>query len=1859
MNRLATSLASIVREKVRQATLGRTGINLETRIIFHGPPLELLEMVYVELVKDGITAQAATGETTVLPVLLQVPLGQPGFFNPSIGMSGKCDETHLLDLRNVPSCPSFIALVPPGQHSNMSVSSTTDEFGLSAHNNASHAMFEEWWGDEFVQRLLTDALSLAGFQGDQRKEARTLVEQAARAMDEVDPDKVTRKAAWRLLSRVFSIQDCTGGMSRAQALSFACGVPPRQGDTVTAKTQLGVLLEIAEVLSDGFKAGIDRVRLSAKDEDFKHLDDFLSHILMNCQVPTAFERATPAFYLPADTLGVQSPPAWWEALTAEKWSELLSEEPEEIDNLLLECTNVIFPVLRGIPALVREEVKLSISTGIWSQEGPVDVLLERNAGGSRGKIATNIQVDGTVPFVDELPRHKAPAIYKVSSPLFKKTTLKVVSLSSWVPGIYVTCRLALKLSPLKSLARKAARAGFDWETTLSVPGAGRYELTVFLAPGSTIGDEATGVQDDATEFDDDKKIHSILRVQQDEYQVEIEADGRYQLDIPFQRTELDGSIKDETCRVYVTCEETTEEGCRSEFERLIKLNRKHLERLGTKSVIQLDRNARCSSLQSWILDEQNVTKSFRPLVIGTDFTNHWATPDWDKPAGPILSQGRFLHDPRPTNSEFQVPEEFLIARQGIATMVRNTDDQSGLLESAPLGQWLARDQEFNELIESYLTSYMAWLGSDPDIACWIDVIAVNSLEQDGRTLSRVPDAIILSPLHPLRIAWHSVAQRVLQEALEGNEPCPCPAASIIDPGCVPDLLTLSLQAPGGIETVDFLSIECNSDYWSVLWNGSRLRQLSERSRRSPFDGSFGITIGGISSGFSAAQVSRALEDVSNLLAAKPIISLAVSAAGGITDACNEGLVTWCTKRYSFGDRASLRQGVGPRIVQVYDSRPEGSRPDDATIANLSEDTNNLVRWYDKQPLGAIPDLGIIAQLDSSEPETTSIAMRSPLGPGGLIRHRVRRQLSGANRAFLSESRQGLKMPPSGDVLADKVSNCMLALENRRDERVGLRFAPNVHAVRSMLEEQKADFVAVSSSAIDPACFLGGWLQGAYLWDYDLPSYSHRAGDTNGYYLLSQVRTSDRDSLKRVLSRLPGCVNLPEDQVENILLEIARRGIPTIRGLSGDDTGATGDLGLFLAVRLLQDQFRTVDNPNSLLSVLGGTAEDVTIAIVIPVDPFRGYLGDLARSIVKDRKDISLSRPDLLVVGMLISEGQVRIHLTPIEVKYRQGYTLSSPEAADALGQAKALSSLLSSLAGCSEKSLAWRLAFQHLLLSMIGFGLRVYSQHKDVSGQASKWSEYHERIAATILGPSPAITIDLTGRLVVIDDSNRSDSYDRDGDGMEETIIISATDAGRIVVGDAQGFYDAVRSRVGDWSLFPRPEVVEAVEHTCPENPTAAAPGSVGDITRDSNSATDGASQALTGGVMPLPTTISPLPEPEVASSRGLEDKGIVLSVGRTTDGFEPRALSLNISDTRLNQLNIGVVGDLGTGKTQLLKSLILQIAKTREVNRGIAPRFLVFDYKRDYSSPDFIAATGARVVKPTRLPLNLFDTSSMVDSPVPWLDRFRFFADVLDKIYSGIGPVQRDKLKNAVKNAYGACGADGRQPTIYDIHSEYRQLLGGKSDAPMAIIDDLVDMEVFSRNHQETLPFDQFFNGIVVISLDAMGQDDRSKNMLVAIMLNMFYENMLKTPKRPFEGTSPQLRVIDSYLLVDEADNIMRYEFDVLRKLLLQGREFGAGVILASQYLRHFKVNATDYREPLLTWFIHKVPNVTPSELGALGLTSDLAELSERVKTLPNHHCLYKSFDVSGEVIKGLPFYELNKHPETFDPLSSKFRGD
>ena len=370
-------------------------------------------------------------------------------------------------------------------------------------------------------------------------------------------------------------------------------------------------------------------------------------------------------------------------------------------------------------------------------------------------------------------------------------------------------------------------------------------------------------------------------------------------------------------------------------------------------------------------------------------------------------------------------------------------------------------------------------------------------------------------------------------------------------------------------------------------------------------------------------------------------------------------------------------------------------------------------------------------------------------------------------------------------------------------------------------------------------------------------------------------------------------------------------------------------------------------------------------------------------------------------------------------------------------------------------------------------------------------------------------------------------------------------------------------------------------------------------------------------------------------------DLGIRFKVGQSLIAGERKPYYLNPSNTKLNQLNIGVVGDLGTGKTQLTKALIYQFTRCAKSNRGHPPKFLIFDYKRDYTKPDFVDAVGARVVSPHRIPLNVFrlpDDGGHLRAAR--LGRFKFLSDALQKIYGGIGPRQRNHLKTSVMQAYSSQAPAA--PTLTDVLREYSDIVGDKVDAPYSILSDLVDLEVFVDRASDAKRFDEFFTGVTVIDLAALGIGDNERNMLVVLFLNLYYEYMINLVKQPYRGSDPQLRFIDSMLLVDEADNIMKYNFEVLRQVLLQGREFGVGVLLASQFLSHFKTRETSYSQPLLTWFIHKVPNVIPRELESIGLNRVSSSTVEKVKSLDVHHCFYKTLDVPGRFMQALPFYEL-----------------
>jgi hypothetical protein len=664
-----------------------------------------LESVFEVITRGRIVVQEE------LPILLQVPLLALGTKNPPIGETGRCDEFHLLNLRNSPLASSYLALVPPGPQPIRSLTSTTDEFGVAAASNGGNCSFDDWLGDLFVQECLGAAINL--LPKALQDEGRKLVVRALRSVDEVDAGKASRAAAWSLLSRVFSIAD--SDMEPAKALSLACGVPPMSKNTLSAEEQQAALDGVAAALSDGFQSGLAGARESAAGnvDVLRWLEAFLVHIRGTCDASTALERAPEPFYAPSLASEVGVPPDWWEGLTADLWAELLVDEPDVFGQFSLDCEDTLLPPLKGMPLLVQNEVKLRIS--VHSEDGgDVAVSLDRSPGKGKDGFPASLVVQDSANFKDSKPPlHKNPIQYKARADTFRPASIKVISLDTWEPGLFVACRLARKIGVPRAPSRKSKDV--QWEASVLLPGPGRYEFLIFLRPGAGVSAEASGVSASGEPAAAETGRHAIREIKPGLHQVEIEADGAYQIDIPFERPGRDGTSVSEICRIYVACEDVDEEGCHSEFERLIKLNRRSIDARSGKPSVQINRSARCTSMQGWMLLPDQARHSFLPIVLADDYVEHWVQPVWSEDAGRIVSGGRYLKDPRPPASDFSPPNDFLDAREKLAELIRGGDDQSGLLEGTQLGDWLLHNESYQALVERYLDAYMSWFSASPEV----------------------------------------------------------------------------------------------------------------------------------------------------------------------------------------------------------------------------------------------------------------------------------------------------------------------------------------------------------------------------------------------------------------------------------------------------------------------------------------------------------------------------------------------------------------------------------------------------------------------------------------------------------------------------------------------------------------------------------------------------------------------------------------------------------------------------------------------------------------------------------------------------------------------------------------------------------------------------------------------------------------------------------------------------------------------------------------------------------------------------------------------------------------------------------------
>ncbi len=205
-----------------------------------------------------------------------------------------------------------------------------------------------------------------------------------------------------------------------------------------------------------------------------------------------------------------------------------------------------------------------------------------------------------------------------------------------------------------------------------------------------------------------------------------------------------------------------------------------------------------------------------------------------------------------------------------------------------------------------------------------------------------------------------------------------------------------------------------------------------------------------------------------------------------------------------------------------------------------------------------------------------------------------------------------------------------------------------------------------------------------------------------------------------------------------------------------------------------------------------------------------------------------------------------------------------------------------------------------------------------------------------------------------------------------------------------------------------------------------------------------------------------------------------------------------------------------------------------------------------------------------------------------------------------------------------------------------YSQGEDPKQDSLYAALDDLIDFEIFESDTSLTKSLYDVIDGVTVINLS--GYDSNIQNLVVAIILDLFYVQMHNHGSSVVDG---DFRQISKMILVDEADNFMSQDFDSLKKILKEGREFGVGTILSTQELTHFKTAEDNYANYIFTWIIHKVSNIKTQDIQSIFNISNKDKaigLMSEVRELQKHYSFYVDGNKEISKMRDLAFWELLK---------------
>ncbi|MHB8695270.1 MAG: ATP-binding protein [Solirubrobacteraceae bacterium] len=334
--------------------------------------------------------------------------------------------------------------------------------------------------------------------------------------------------------------------------------------------------------------------------------------------------------------------------------------------------------------------------------------------------------------------------------------------------------------------------------------------------------------------------------------------------------------------------------------------------------------------------------------------------------------------------------------------------------------------------------------------------------------------------------------------------------------------------------------------------------------------------------------------------------------------------------------------------------------------------------------------------------------------------------------------------------------------------------------------------------------------------------------------------------------------------------------------------------------------------------------------------------------------------------------------------------------------------------------------------------------------------------------------------------------------------------------------------------------------------------------------------------------------------------------------------------DQALSNPHISISGETGSGKTQATKAILHEFMPELPA--------LILDFKDDYSKSDYAAAEGFAVHDASfgSLPFNpmvpQIDPQSGRANPTAHMHEL---AGMLQRIYK-LGDQQAFQLREAMKETYAINGV-GTKPYVPSPDQQYLPfeairdvLVREEANALLGRLSPVFDLGLFSEG-DAAHSLNDLLAAPTVIRLSQL-PGDQVKNAVAEFFLMALYSFLIRR-EHPHR--------LERLLVLDEAWRLVNSPF--LEPLMREGRAFGLGVIVATQFPRDLPDQIAGSTATRVFFNQTKAEQVREIQRTLVGKTSgqEADHLGSLIRGLAPFECVLQNLHYKPWVrLKAIPYY-------------------